>query len=62
MEGLMQEHPLVVTGIIDYAAKFHAETGITSHTVEGPVVFHSYADIRRRARCCALALRDLGVG
>lgn len=31
-------------------------------TVEGPVTVSTYADLARRAKLCALALAQLGVG
>lgn len=31
-------------------------------TVEGPVHISTYADLSRRAKLCALALAQLGVG
>ena len=58
----MQDWPLVVTNIIDHAAKFHGEQLVVTCTVEGPVHQYTYADMRRRSQLCALAMRQLGVG
>ena len=62
MKGLMQDWPLVVTNIIDYAAKFHGEQLVVTCTVEGPVHRYTYADMRKRSQLCALAMTQLGVG
>ena len=62
MKGLMQEYPLVVNSILDYAAKFHGEQEVITCTVEGPVHRYTYANMHKRAQLCALALKRLGVG
>ena len=61
MKGLMQDWPLVVNSILDYAAKFHAEQEVITCTVEGPVHRYTYADMHRRSQLCALAMIKLGV-
>ncbi|GLC65108.1 hypothetical protein PLESTF_000247400 [Pleodorina starrii] len=61
MRGLMQETPLNVCQILDYAAKWHPEQLVISRSVEGPTLVSSYADLHRRARLCAIALGQLGV-
>ncbi|CAK0787064.1 hypothetical protein CVIRNUC_010280 [Coccomyxa viridis] len=61
MKGLMQDHPLLLTGILDYAARWHGEQEVVTRTVEGPVVISNYAEVHERARLCALALRRLGI-
>ncbi|DBB00704.1 hypothetical protein WJX82_010903 [Trebouxia sp. C0006] len=62
MKGLMQDWPLVVNSILDYAAKFHGEQEVITCTVEGPVHRYTYADMHRRSQLCALAMKRLGVG
>ena len=62
MKGLMQDWPLVVNSVLDYAAKFHGEQEIITCTVEGPVHRYTYADMHRRSQSCALAMKKLGVG
>ena len=62
MRGLMQDWPLVVNSILDYAAKFHGEQEVITCTVEGPVHRYTYADMHRRSQLCALAMKKLGVG
>ncbi|EFJ47845.1 hypothetical protein VOLCADRAFT_91458 [Volvox carteri f. nagariensis] len=61
MRGLMQETPLNVCQILDYAAKWHPEQLVISKSVEGPVLSYSYAELHKRARLCAIALGQLGV-
>lgn len=61
MKGLMQDWPLVVNSILDYAAKFHGEQEVITCTVEGPVHRCTYADMHRRSQLCALAMKRLGV-
>lgn len=61
MEGLMQDSPLVVTRILDYAARFHGEQTVVSWRAEGGTIEVPYRDLHRRARLCSLALKGLGV-
>ena len=61
MKGLMQDYPLVVSSILDYAAKFHAEQEVISRTVEGGTHRYTYADMHKRAQLCSLAFHKLGV-
>jgi len=62
MHGLMQKHPLLISSLIEHAAVAHPHAEIVSRTPERGLVRHSYADIDRRARQLAGALRTLGVG
>jgi fatty-acyl-CoA synthase len=57
----MQDTPLLVSSLIDYAARYHGDTEIVSRTVEGPIHRYTYADAHRRARRLANALARLGV-
>ena len=62
MKGLMQDWPLSVPSILDHAALYHAEREIVTRTIEGPIHRYTYADLHRRARQVAQALRgELGV-
>jgi acyl-CoA synthetase (AMP-forming)/AMP-acid ligase II len=61
MFGQMQDVPLLVSSLIEYAEKFHAEQEIVSRTVEGPIHRYTYADAGLRARRLAQALAGLGV-
>jgi 3-(methylthio)propionyl---CoA ligase len=60
MHGLMQNHPLLISSLIEHAAVAHPHAEIVSRT-PGGITRHSYADIARRARQLAGALRALGV-
>jgi hypothetical protein len=42
LKGLMQEPPLVVSGLLDYAVKVHGEREIVSRTIEDPSKVHRY--------------------
>lgn len=57
----MQNHDLVVSDIIEHAARFHADSGVSSVTAEGDFVQLSWKEIRDRARSLAVALQGLGV-
>ena len=61
MKGLMQDYPLVVNSILDYAAKFHGEQEVITCTVEGGVHRYTYADMHRRSQLFSLAMWNLGV-
>ena len=60
MLGLMQDHPLLISSLIEYAAAYHPEQEIVSRTVEGDTVRTNYAQVERRARGLR-ALAGLGV-
>ncbi|MBI3674929.1 MAG: long-chain-fatty-acid--CoA ligase [Rhizobiales bacterium] len=63
MLGLMQEFPLLVTRLLDHAARWHGDTEIVSRSVEGPIHRTSYAEIDRRSRALASAVSNrLGIG
>ena len=57
----MQSQPLVVTSILDHAARWHGEQEVVSVTVEGAVEVSTYRQCHERSRLCALALTSLGV-
>jgi len=61
MKGLMQDWPLVVTSVIDHAARWHGEREMVTRTVEGPIHRTTYSELHARARRFAQALRRLGV-
>src|SRR5687767_14700007 len=62
MQGLMMDLPLLVSGLIQHADRFHGGTEIVSKTVEGTIHRYGYRDAHARARRLANALRRLGVG
>ena len=61
MLGLMQSQPLLISTIIDHAARHHADGEIVSRTVEGGIHRYTYGDASRRARRVANALGAMGV-
>ena len=61
MQGLMQDWPLVVTSILDHAARAHHEQEIVTRTIEGPIHRYTYSDLHSRSRRLAKALVNLGV-
>ncbi len=61
MLGLMQTRPLMISSIIQHAARNHANTEIVSKTVEGGIHRSSYALLERRTRRLVRALQRLGI-
>ena len=59
--GLMQERPLMISDLIEFAAVNHAKEEIVSRTVEGPIHRYTYKDCASRSRQLAKALTGLGV-
>jgi len=60
--GLMQDRPLLISSLIEHAARFHPDVEIVSRLPEGGTHRTSWAGIRRDACRVAHALRQLGVG
>jgi fatty-acyl-CoA synthase len=61
MRGLMSEQPLLISRLIQHAARFHGDVEITSRTVEGEIHRCTYAEAEHRARQLARALLRLGI-
>ena len=61
LKGLMQEQPLLISSLIEHAARLHPQGEIVSRTSEGPIHRCTYADVRRRACQLANALTARGV-
>ncbi|MCB2040657.1 MAG: 3-(methylthio)propionyl-CoA ligase [Burkholderiaceae bacterium] len=61
MMGLMQNRPLLLSGLIDHAAAYHGEREIVSHLVDGSMHRSNWRTIRTRAKQLANALQTLGV-
>ena len=61
MLGLMQDHKLLVSSLIEHAASCHPGAEIVSRTVEGPIHRCTYGEIHRRSKQVANALGTLGV-
>ena len=62
MLGLMQQRPLLLSSLIEYAERFHGEREIVSRLPDGTMHRTDYARIGARARRLAAALGPLGVG
>ncbi len=61
MLGLMQDRPLLISQIIDYAAAAYPDVEIVTRTVEGPIHRYGYKDAHKRAKQLAEALQGLGI-
>jgi acyl-CoA synthetase (AMP-forming)/AMP-acid ligase II len=61
MLGLMQDRPLLISSLIEHAARYHPTVEIVSRTCEGPTIRTNYAGLRSRAAKLAGALLRLGV-
>eukprot|EP00884_Botryococcus_braunii_P021038 jgi/Botrbrau1/7618/Bobra.0159s0067.1 len=61
MQGLMQDTPLIVNSILDYAAKLHGSQTVISRMAEGNIATCTYRELHERAQLCSLALSSLGV-
>src|SRR5438477_9605739 len=61
MRGLMSERPLLISGILQHAANFHADTEIVSRLVDGSIHRYTYAEAEQRSRQLAQALLRLGI-
>ena len=59
--GLMQTTPLMISGILSYAAQAHAGREIVSRQIDAPLWRYDYAGLARRAAQAAHALQRLGV-
>jgi acyl-CoA synthetase (AMP-forming)/AMP-acid ligase II len=59
--GLMQQHPLLISSLIEHAASAHPGVPIVSFAPGAPAHRCTYADIDCRARQLAKALTALGV-
>jgi acyl-CoA synthetase (AMP-forming)/AMP-acid ligase II len=61
MRGLMQDTPLLISSLIEYAALYHGDREIVSKTVEGPIHRTNYRELNKRAKRVANALTRLGI-
>ncbi len=61
MLGLMQDQPLLVSALIEFAARHHADAQIVSRRVEGDLHRYTYAQAATRSRQVARALDRLGL-
>jgi len=61
MLGLMQEQPLLISQLIEFAYRHHGDAEIVSRRVEGDLHRYTYRDAAKRARQVANALDRLGL-
>lgn len=61
MLGLMQDQPLLISRLIDFAERHHGDAEIVSRRVEGDIHRYTYADAAKRARRVANVLQALGL-
>ncbi len=61
MQGLMQRHELLISAILEHAARHHGDAEIVSRRADGSLARTNYAALAVRARKLASVLRQLGV-
>ncbi|MBP7452151.1 MAG: fatty-acid--CoA ligase [Ottowia sp.] len=61
MLGLMQNHPLLISSLIDFAARHHGDGQVVSRRVEGDIHRYTWGDVQRRAKQVANALDAEGL-
>jgi len=61
MQGLMQDHPLLVSGLIRHAASQHPQREIVSRLGDGSIHRTAYETVERRARALAQKLESMGI-
>ena len=61
MLGLMQDQPLLISSLIEFAGRHHHDTQIVSRRVEGDIHRYTYRDAAARARRVANAIDRLGL-
>ena len=50
MNGLMMDMPLLISTIIEHAARHHRDTEVVSRRVEGDIHRYTYGECNRRAK------------
>ncbi|MCY7369560.1 MAG: fatty-acid--CoA ligase [Polaromonas sp.] len=61
MLGLMQNQPLLISGLIEFAERHHGDAEIVSRRVEGDLHRYTYKEAASRSRQVANALDQLGL-
>jgi fatty-acyl-CoA synthase len=59
MLGLMQNQPLLISSLIDFAERHHGDAEVVSRRVEGDIHRYTYRDVAARAKRVANALDAL---
>ena len=60
MQGLMMDQPLLISNIIDHAARYHGDTEIVSVATDGSRHRTNYSEVRNRAMKLGAALLKRG--
>lgn len=61
MQGLMQDWPLTVDKMLDFARVNHGHREVVSRSVEGPIVTTTYAEMFEQAKRVSAALKGSGI-
>ena len=61
MRGLMSDRPLMISTLIEHAARYHGDVEIVSRLVDRSIHRYTYAEAEARSRRLARALRRLGI-
>ncbi|MGA7155707.1 MAG: 3-(methylthio)propionyl-CoA ligase [Acidobacteriaceae bacterium] len=61
MFGQMQQHPLLISGLIEHASRHHGDVEVVSRRVEGDTHRETYREMAARTRQLANALAALGI-
>jgi fatty-acyl-CoA synthase len=61
MLGLMQNQPLLISSLIEFAERHHGDAEVVSRRVEGDIHRYTYKDVARRSRQVARGLDALGL-
>jgi 3-(methylthio)propionyl---CoA ligase len=62
MLGLMQDQPLLISSLIDFADKHHGDGEVVSRRVEGDIHRYTWSDVASRSRQVANALDGMKLG
>jgi acyl-CoA synthetase (AMP-forming)/AMP-acid ligase II len=61
MDGLMQDRPLLISRLIEFAGIYHKDEEIVSRTIEGPIHRYTYETCAARCRRLANAVQTLEI-
>lgn len=61
LQGLQMDMPLMITSLIEHAAKFDGDTAIVARTIEGDIHRYNHAEAGRRTKRLAKALMRRGI-
>jgi 3-(methylthio)propionyl---CoA ligase len=62
MLGLMQDQPLLISSLIEFADKHHGDGEVVSRRVEGDIHRYTWSDVANRSRQVANALDGMKLG